>query len=582
MTLQRFLAKNPLGGDKVPMANMIVEWHPERKERILLVAHYDTRPLPDRDPDPVKRKSGMFIGANDGGSGIAVLMELAHLMPKLEGPIGVDFLLVDGEELVYVEDSDPYFLGSTWFAKQYVRKCRQRTSIAGASCWTWWAIVICRSIRSSSVSDVARHAAAGEGDLGDRGAIGREGIHSAGRIRRAGRSSCRCATLAKIPTCDIIDFADPAERNPLYWHTTLIRPQRCSGSSLAKVGWVVYEWLKGQELNGKDPVERESARSRHASPLRPLPEGEGNERMIATYIVSLLLIGLSGVLLDMHRRSWRAAEQDASLSASDRRFARSQYRRRTQASGIIGVLGAGDWRVAAGAARAVADGAVPGVDRRRLLGDHAAGGDRCLGDAAEFCPAAQRAAGRTSEAGPGSEAAMTVDPFRLAIALVPVAAYVLLLGLVNLRRRPFLTSGGSDLTALGVALSGLMFVGPLELFRPEAATRSFGNYIWLFLLLFYWLWLVLVVLLSRPRLVIYNISAEELHPVLAEAAARLDPAARWAGNQLVAAGTGRAAASRQLGHDAKRVAGLERQPAEHRRLAAACARAAPLRCERCA
>ena len=127
---------------------------------------------------------------------------------------------------------------------------------------------------------------------------------------------------------------------------------------------------------------------------------------------------------------------------------------------------------------------------------------------------------------------MTVDPFRLAIALVPVAAYVLLLGLVNLRRRPFLTSGGSDLTALGVALSGLMFVGPLELFRPEAATRSFGNYIWLFLLLFYWLWLVLVVLLSRPRLVIYNISAEELHPVLAETAARLDPAARWAGNQL--------------------------------------------------
>jgi hypothetical protein len=133
---------------------------------------------------------------------------------------------------------------------------------------------------------------------------------------------------------------------------------------------------------------------------------------------------------------------------------------------------------------------------------------------------------------------MTVDPFRLAIALVPVAAYVLLLGLVNLRRRPFLTSGGCDLTALGVALSGLMFVGPLELFRPEAATRSFGNFVWLFLLMFYWLWLVLVVLLSRPRLVIYNISAEELHSILAEAAARLDPAARWAGNQLSLPGLG--------------------------------------------
>jgi hypothetical protein len=127
---------------------------------------------------------------------------------------------------------------------------------------------------------------------------------------------------------------------------------------------------------------------------------------------------------------------------------------------------------------------------------------------------------------------MSVDPLRLAIALVPVAAYALVLALVNARRRPFLTSGGSDLAALGVAVSGLMFVGPLELFRPEAATREFGNYIWLFLLSLYWLGLVLVLLLARPRLVIYNTSSEELRPVLAEAAGRLDPEARWAGNHL--------------------------------------------------
>jgi hypothetical protein len=133
---------------------------------------------------------------------------------------------------------------------------------------------------------------------------------------------------------------------------------------------------------------------------------------------------------------------------------------------------------------------------------------------------------------------MTLDPFRLAIALVPVAAYVLLLGVVNARRRPFITSGGSDLAALGIALSGLMFIGPLELFRPAAWTRELGNYIWLMLLLFYWLWLLLVVLLSRPRLVVYNISMEELHPVLAETASRLDPDARWAGNHLMLPGLG--------------------------------------------
>ena len=49
---------------------------------------------------------------------------------------------------------------------------------------------------------------------------------------------------------------------------------------------------------------------------------------------------------------------------------------------------------------------------------------------------------------------MFVDPFRLAIALVPLAAYLLLVGLVNLRRRPLLTSGGSDLAVLGLALHG--------------------------------------------------------------------------------------------------------------------------------
>ena len=59
-----------------------------------------------------------------------------------------------------------------------------------------------------------------------------------------------------------------------------------------------------------------------------------------TYLISLILIGLSGVLLDWHRRSWRAAQDDTAMPERERRFALSQYRRRMQASGIIGVLGA--------------------------------------------------------------------------------------------------------------------------------------------------------------------------------------------------------------------------------------------------
>ncbi len=127
---------------------------------------------------------------------------------------------------------------------------------------------------------------------------------------------------------------------------------------------------------------------------------------------------------------------------------------------------------------------------------------------------------------------MLPDPLRLTIALVPLASYALLIGLLNARRRPFLTTGGADLAALGAALSGLILVGPIELFRPEAASAEFGSYVWLFLLVFYWLCVWLAVLLAKPRLVVYNASIDELRPVLAEAARTIDPQARWAGDSL--------------------------------------------------
>ena len=127
---------------------------------------------------------------------------------------------------------------------------------------------------------------------------------------------------------------------------------------------------------------------------------------------------------------------------------------------------------------------------------------------------------------------MILDPFRMTIAVVPIAAYLLLLAVINARSRPMLINGGRDLFTLGMALSGLVVVGPIELLRPEAAAAEFGNYVWLSLLVFYWLWVLLAVLVARPRLVIYNITAEELRPILAEAAAELDTNSRWAGDSL--------------------------------------------------
>lgn len=126
-----------------------------------------------------------------------------------------------------------------------------------------------------------------------------------------------------------------------------------------------------------------------------------------------------------------------------------------------------------------------------------------------------------------------MDPVRLALALGPLAVYLLLVGAINLSRRPFVTTGARDTAALGVAVSGLMIIGPIELFMPRAAVVNFGAFIWVLLLAFYLLCLTLVVLLMRPRLVVYNVSLEEFRPVLAEAVTALDHDVRWAGNSLL-------------------------------------------------
>jgi glutaminyl-peptide cyclotransferase len=245
VTMQNFRATDPLGGAPVAMANTIVEWHPDRQERILLCAHYDTRPLPDRDPDPVQRRDGQFIGANDGGSGTALLMELAHLVRELDGTVGVDFLLVDGEELVYVEDRDPYLLGSTYFAQQYARN-------PPAHKYRWGVVLDMVGDESLQIYEEQNSVAWRDTRplvkeiWGTAARLGvKEFIPRARFMVKDDHLPLR--NIAKIPTCDIIDFDYPA------WHTTMDTPRRCSGASLAKVGWVVLEWLKGQPGVGAKP-----------------------------------------------------------------------------------------------------------------------------------------------------------------------------------------------------------------------------------------------------------------------------------------------------------------------------------------
>ncbi len=82
---------------KLNATNIIARYNPKVQERIILSAHYDTRPFADKDPDPL-RQSDPILGADDAGSGVGVLLEIAKLLQKNPIPMGVDIVLFDAED----------------------------------------------------------------------------------------------------------------------------------------------------------------------------------------------------------------------------------------------------------------------------------------------------------------------------------------------------------------------------------------------------------------------------------------------------------------------------------------------------
>lgn len=85
-------------GKRLVAHNIMGRVNPGAKERVLLLAHYDTRPWADEDPNPENRATPID-GANDGGSGVAVLLEIARKLQEHPlDSIGVDLLFVDLED----------------------------------------------------------------------------------------------------------------------------------------------------------------------------------------------------------------------------------------------------------------------------------------------------------------------------------------------------------------------------------------------------------------------------------------------------------------------------------------------------
>lgn len=101
-------------GQRVPMTNLLARINPSAKKQVLLCAHWDTRPSADQEIDPA-RKRQPIPGANDGASGVAVLLELARQFAAKPPAVGVQIVLFDGED--YGPGIEAMFLGARHYAK---------------------------------------------------------------------------------------------------------------------------------------------------------------------------------------------------------------------------------------------------------------------------------------------------------------------------------------------------------------------------------------------------------------------------------------------------------------------------------
>jgi hypothetical protein len=101
-------------GVRLPLRNVLARFNPRATERVLYLAHWDTRPRADA---PGSRDSTAPVpGANDGASGVALLLGVADALRKQPPAIGVDLLFVDGEDFGHFEDSTETLLGSRHYA----------------------------------------------------------------------------------------------------------------------------------------------------------------------------------------------------------------------------------------------------------------------------------------------------------------------------------------------------------------------------------------------------------------------------------------------------------------------------------
>ena len=222
---------SPLTGELVEIINYQSKFNIQSDDRIMILAHWDTRQFADKDPNYNKMILPAVLGANDGASGVAVLMTLAEMLSK--NPllnIGVDLLFLDAEDMGLYGDPESWALGAKSFSKKIsdpLPKYAIGLDMVGDKNQEFLIERHSYQIAPDIVNKVWSLA----NELGFtqfKFSIGKAIIDDHYVIYKH----------TGIPSIDIIDFDYP-DSNDNYWHTVEDTPDKCSAESLEAVGTVI-------------------------------------------------------------------------------------------------------------------------------------------------------------------------------------------------------------------------------------------------------------------------------------------------------------------------------------------------------
>ncbi|MFN0156744.1 MAG: M28 family peptidase [Bacteroidota bacterium] len=223
-------------GETLVLTNIIASFNPQLKERILLCAHWDTRPRAEQDENKARRNEPI-IGANDGASGVAVLLELATLLHTQKPLIGVDLILFDGEDYGKEGDHASYLLGSRYFALNLAPEKQYRFGILLDMVGDKFLDLPKEGNSVKFAPDIVSMVWSKAKELGYSEFLDETG--------QPVYDDHLPLNEIGIKTIDIIDFnyPDPTHR---YWHSHQDIPENCSPESLNAVGTVLTHVIYSQ------------------------------------------------------------------------------------------------------------------------------------------------------------------------------------------------------------------------------------------------------------------------------------------------------------------------------------------------